>query len=125
MTLAEDMSAEAYYGGPLDMRAESGGEDEIVALYSSGYGHIGHGSGYGGHSSGSGVKEECCSIVVDMLCVAVLLAAIAGATALLGRVIQIEIMIGRRKRSFASFMDDMLPQSWLMAGESCYNHQTI
>ena len=79
---------------------------------SSGYGHGhkgGHHSSYGGHSSGYGhsggygKKDECCPLVVDLLCLAAILGAIAGAAALLARVIQIEIMApGKRKRSLYS-----------------------
>ena len=38
-------------------------------------------------------------MVVDFLCLAAIIGAIAGAAALLARVIQIEIMAGRKKRS--------------------------
>ena len=86
----------------------------------SGYGHSGSGYGvdhkdhYGGHSGHSGYghsgggyhEEKCCPLVVDFLCLAAILGAIAGAALLLARVIQIEIMAGRRKRSlpFKSFV---------------------
>jgi hypothetical protein len=53
---------------------------------------------------------KCCPLVVDLLWLAVLLRAISGATVLLGRVVQIEIVkVRRRKRSFTSFMYDRLP----------------
>ena len=74
----------------------------------SGYG--GHQDHYGGHSgyghSGGYHEEKCCPLVVDFLCLAAILGAIAGAAALLARVIQIEIMAGRKKRSlpFTSYL---------------------
>ena len=59
-----------------------------------------HSGGYGSHS-GYGQKEACCPLVVDFLCLAAILGAIAGATLLLSRVFQIELtmLAGRRKRS--------------------------
>ena len=90
--------------------------------HNSGYGHSGYGhsgSGYGsdhkdhygghsghGHSGGGYHDDKCCPLVVDALCLAAILGAIAGAALLLARVIQIEIMPGRRKRSltFKSFV---------------------
>ena len=62
-------------------------------------------SGYGGHGSHSGSgygggKEACCPLVVDTLCLAAILGAIAGAAVLLARVFQIELT-GRRKKRFA------------------------
>ena len=77
----------------------------------SGYG--GHQDHYGGHSGHSGYghsggyhEEKCCPLVVDFLCLAAILGAIAGAALLLARVIQIEIMAGRKKRSlpFTSYL---------------------
>ena len=74
----------------------------------SGYG--GHQDHYGGHSgyghSGGYHEEKCCPLVVDFLCLAAILGAIAGAALLLARVIQIEIMAGRKKRSlpFTSYL---------------------
>ena len=70
----------------------------------SGYGghsaHGGHSSGYGhsGHSGGYGKKDECCPLVVDLLCLAAILGAIAGASLLLNQVIMLEIMTGKRRR---------------------------
>ncbi len=79
--------------------------------HGGGYGHSGHGggyghsSGYGGHSSGYGShsgyghdKEECCPLVIDALCLFVLLGAIGAAALFLERVINIEIMMGGRRR---------------------------
>ena len=72
----------------------------------SGGGHGGHSGGYGGHSggfsghsghSGHG-KDECCPLVVDAICLAAILLSVAGASFLLARVIQIEIMVGRKKK---------------------------
>ena len=58
--------------------------------------------GYGSHSGSGygGGKEECCPLVVDALCLAAILGAIAGASILLARVLQIELT-GRRKKRFA------------------------
>ena len=57
-----------------------------------GYGHSGGYSGHSGHSGGDdGHKDQCCPLVVDALCLAAILASIAGASVLLSRVIQIEI----------------------------------
>jgi hypothetical protein len=82
---------------------------------SSGYGHSG---GYNDHHSGYGhMDEECCPLVIDLLCLAAILAALAGATVLLGRVIQIEIT-GLGKRSFMSFLDNVTYPFWLVSGES-------
>jgi hypothetical protein len=65
----------------------------------SDYGHSGYdASSLGGHDVGYGHKEECCPLVVDLLCLITILAALAGATVLLGRVIQIEIVKGRRRK---------------------------
>ena len=65
--------------------------------------HSGYGGDYGGYGShsGYGQKEACCPLVVDFLCLAAILGAIAGATLLLQRVFQIELtmLAGRRKRS--------------------------
>ncbi len=72
----------------------------------SGYGHSGYGhSGYGhsgyGHSGYGDEKEECCPLVIDALCLFAILGAIGAAALFLERVINIEIMMGgrRRKRS--------------------------
>jgi hypothetical protein len=115
------------YGGGGGYKKGGGGHDKSGGGHDKGggYGYKGSGhSSYGGHSSGSGYgshsgggyekKEECCPLVIDLICLAVILAAIAGATALLGRVIQIEIMMGRRKRRF---VDAIIAPSWLMTGE--------
>ena len=60
--------------------------------------HGGH-SGYH-HHSGSYHDNKCCPLVVDALCLAAILGAIAGAAVLLARVFQIELT-GRRKKRFA------------------------
>ena len=60
--------------------------------------HGGH-SGYH-HHSGSYHDNKCCPLVVDALCLAAILGAIAGAAVLLSRVFQIELT-GRRKKRFA------------------------
>ena len=90
----------------------------------SGYGHSGSGYGgnhkddhYGGHSghSGYGHDDKCCPLVVDFLCLAAILGAIAGASILLARVIQIEIT-GRRKRSLPDISS--LPfKSYVLGGK--------
>ena len=65
-------------------------------------------SGYGGHGSHSGSgygggKEACCPLVVDTLCLAAILGAVAGAAALLNQVIMLEIMPpGRRRKRRAT-----------------------
>jgi hypothetical protein len=79
--------------------AASSGTEELVALSSgSGYGgHGGHGGhgGYGGTSYHS-VKEPCCPLVVDPLCLLAILGGIAAATYLLNIVITMKL--GRRKK---------------------------
>jgi hypothetical protein len=56
-----------------------------------------------------GMTLDTVTRVVNLLCLFTILAALAGATILHGRVIQIEIVKGgRRKRCFTSFMNDML-----------------
>ena len=57
----------------------------------SGYGHD-HYGGHSGHGHHSGYHEDhCCPLVVDALCLAALLGAVAGATAFLARTFQIEL----------------------------------
>ena len=53
--------------------------------------HSGYGHGY--HD------EECCPLVVDLLCLNAILFSIAGAALLLSRVMEIEITMVRRRRS--------------------------
>jgi hypothetical protein len=87
--------------------------------YGSGSGSGSGSSGY--HESSHGKEDECCPLVVDLICLAILLAALVGATVLLGRVIQIEIMMGRRKRRF---VDAIVSPPWLISGEeSIYNDE--
>jgi hypothetical protein len=117
------MSEKNFMSGLLSPIAKS--NYKIVGSESSGYGHSGGHSGYetsqeggyDGHHSGYGQKEECCPLVVDLLCLGVILASIAFASVLLGRVIQIEIT-GLGKRSFMSFLDNVTYPSWLVSGES-------
>ena len=52
--------------------------------------HGGH-SGYHHHSGHGYHDEKCCPLVVDALCLAAILGAIAGATALLQRTFQVEL----------------------------------
>ena len=80
-------------------------DDDAALALSSGYDyHDDDHDVHGGHSaSGYGKKEECCPLVVDLLCLAAILFAIAGAAFFLMRVIQIELTMvpanpGRRKR---------------------------
>ena len=87
--------------------------------FQSGYDYSGSGDSgsgvdrsdhYGGHS-GHYHEDKCCPLVVDTLCVAALLGAIAGATFLLRRTFQIELCnlagqginncVGRRRRKRA------------------------
>ena len=51
--------------------------------------HSGHGFEY--------LDGECCPLVVDLLCLGVILFSIAGATLLLARVTEIELMARRRR----------------------------
>ena len=103
-TYGQDYSRSSGHG-------HSGGHSGYGGGHSGGYNHGhsahgGHSSGYGhsgGHSSGYGKKEECCPLVVDLLCLAAILASIAAATVLLGRVIQIQIMTGRRRKRSLAF----------------------
>ena len=70
--------------------------------YHSGNDRTDRHSGYGSHSGSGYGKEECCPLVVDALCLAAILGAIAGAAVLLARVFQIELTnVGRRKKRFA------------------------
>ena len=52
--------------------------------------HYGGHSGYH-HHSGSYHDDQCCPLVVDALCLAALLGAVAGATVFLARTFQIEL----------------------------------
>jgi hypothetical protein len=110
------------YGGGYSESSPAGSGYSGALAKSSGYGHGGHSSGYG-HSGGydDHKEEECCSLVVDLICLAAILGALAAATVLLGRVIQIEIMGLGRKRSFMSFVDNVTYPSWLVSGESSGN----
>ena len=74
----------------------------------SGYGHD-HYGGHSGYHHHSGYHEDhCCPLVVDALCLAALLGAVAGATVFLARTFQIELCnlagqginncVGRRRR---------------------------
>ena len=79
--------------------------------YSDNYASASGSSGYGG--------EECCPLVVDLICLAAILASIAGASVLLARVIQIEIMTnGRRKRS-------LLSETYFLEGKHAFAAQCI
>ena len=91
-----------------------GGDSGYGNGRSSGHGGGGgHAGGYSGHS-GYSDREQCCPLVVDALCLAAILGAIAGATVLLQRVFMVELCMvdgaavtlfvancraGRRKRS--------------------------
>ena len=120
MALQYASSMDYFYKNLRDLYASSYGEHHSDHSgsgidRSSGHGHHsdgghrhsgggnGHSGGYfehSGHSGGGyGHKDQCCPLVFDALCFAVILSSIAGASVLLSRVIQIEIMAGRRKRS--------------------------
>ena len=58
----------------------------------SGHGHLHSGHGYGYHD------EECCPLVIDLLCLVAIMFSIAGASLLLSRVMEIELTMTRRKR---------------------------
>ena len=117
----------ALLNGLLGSLADSPTEEsEMIGSFQSGFGggdydyggssvdRNGHGhSGYH-HHSGSYHDEKCCPLVVDALCLAAILGAVAGATVFLARTFQIELcrvnnvnvntpcVVGRRrkKRSF-------------------------
>ena len=68
-----------------------GGYADTAAALSSGYGHDYNDhdryDSHGGHSaSGYGKKEECCPLVVDLLCLAAIIFSILGATLFLRQV---------------------------------------
>ena len=69
--------------------------------------HSGHGFEY--------LDGECCPLVVDLLCLGVILFSIAGATLLLARVTEIELMARRRRRR------SVLYTSCLHEGKQQYN----
>ena len=85
------------------------GEDAYGSLGGGGHGH------HGGH----GYKEECCPLVIDYLCLALILGSIAAATVFLNQVIQVEIMMVRRRRkredSFAGIFSNVV-REWIPAG---------
>ena len=90
----------------------------MIVPSSGGYGHSSH-SSYGHSSGGYGKKEECCPLVVDALCLAAILGAIAGAAALLNQVIMLEITGRRRrkKRSIAVYVGGASFASAIHSGE--------
>ena len=89
------------------LSSSAANDSEMSGSFQSGVGganyDYGSGSGvdrndhYGGHSgyhhhSGHGYHDEkCCPLVVDSLCLAAVLGAIAGATVLLQRTFQVEL----------------------------------
>ena len=77
----------------------------------SGYGGV---SGYG-NGSPTYHKEECCPLVVDAQCLIVILLSIMFSTAFLARVINIELMNGRRRKRRSK--DDF--ESWSKEGTMC------
>ena len=96
-----------------------GGHKGGYGSHSGGY-HSGHsGGGYGHSSGGYGKKDECCPLVVDALCLAAILGAIAGAALLLNQVIMLEITPpGRRKRrSVVSYIGVNSLASAITSGE--------
>ena len=61
--------------------------------------------------------EECCPLVVDLLCLAAIIVSIAGATFLLSRVMQIELtMTNNRRRRSISYTS-----SYLLEGKPTNN----
>ena len=66
-----------------------------------------HHSGHG-HSDYDYHDEECCPLVVDLLCLAAIIVSIAGATFLLSRVMQIELMTKRKRRRSVSYTSYLL-----------------
>ena len=69
------------------------GDDVAVAALSSGYDDRDYhdddhdkDDSHGGHSASGYGKEECCPLVVDLLCLAAILFAILGATLFLNQV---------------------------------------
>ena len=109
------------------VEATSAEGSDMSGSFQSGYGYSGSGvdrfDHYGGHSgyhhhSGHYHDDKCCPLVVDTLCVAALLGAIAGATFLLARTFQIELCnlagqginncVGRRRKKRAIGHDETL-----------------
>ena len=106
---ADEDSSGSYSGG---YGGHSGYGNDRSSGHSGSGGGGGHAGGYSGHS-GYSDNEQCCPLVVDALCLAAILGAIAGATVLLQRVFMVELCMvdgaavtlfvancrGRRKRS--------------------------
>ncbi len=97
-------AAHSHNSGAISAAHFSGGDSYDYGDYgygpNGGYDHsgFGHHSGYG---HGYGHHDDCCPLVVDLLCLIALLGAIGAAALFLERVIQIEIMMqgpGRRRR---------------------------
>ena len=104
----------SFQSGSDDYEAGQGAYSEDDYEYSSDSG-VYHQDHYGVHSGGNDYhSEKCCPLVVDALCLAAILFAIAGATLFLSRVFQVELCMvngaavttfvancraGRRKRS--------------------------
>ncbi len=67
-----------------------------------GHGHSQYGSydyyDYGGHGGYGKKEDECCPLVIDAICLFTILGAIAAAALFLERVINIEIMMGKKRR---------------------------
>ena len=102
-----DMSGSFQSGYDYSGSGDSGSGVDRSDHYAGHSGYHHHSDHYGGHS-GHYHEEKCCPLVVDTLCVAALLGAIAGATFLLSRTFQIELCnlagqginncVGRRRR---------------------------
>lgn len=72
----------------------TGSEGNYGGYSGHGYGHSGYGHGHSG--GGYGHKEKCCPLVIDALCLAAILGALAGATVFLNTAITMNL--GRRRR---------------------------
>ena len=95
-------SFQSGFGGGGDYDYGGHGADR------SGYGHDHYGGHSGSHHHSGYHEDHCCPLVVDALCLAALLGAVAGATVFLARTFQIELCnlagqgidncVGRRRR---------------------------
>ena len=96
----------AEMSGSFQSGFGGGGDYDYVEAAVDRNDHYGGHSGY--HHSGSYHDDKCCPLVVDALCLAALLGAVAGATVFLARTFQIELCnlagqginncVGRRRR---------------------------
>ena len=111
-SLAASTTKDSEMSGSFQSGVGGGGDYDYggTGIDRSGYGHDHHG-GHSGYHHHSGYHEDkCCPLVVDALCLAAILGAIAGATVFLARTFQIELcrvnganirtpcVVGRRRR---------------------------